>query len=224
MRLLPGGAVRSPPGARPGPARDPHGFLGVPAEELSGVGHFRAGVGDGLAVLDADQTGEVLSTLGHQVKGPPEHPGPVAWRRAGPGRHGRSGYLDGSHRVFGGGARDGRDLVSRRRVENGEPRVVRRVPVLPAHKQVVRNCEVQCLLAGISITTRHGFQLRAGSGAWRVSPGYPGIQVEQPPARRARGRSATAMGVTGSLPARACPAQASPVWSPPVPGDAAAGA
>ena len=45
----------APDGARPNSPRDAHRFLGVPAEELGGIGDFAARVAQRLAVLERDQ-------------------------------------------------------------------------------------------------------------------------------------------------------------------------
>ena len=51
-------------------ARRPHRFLGVPAEELRGVGHLAAGVGQRLAVLQRDQPGELLAPAPSSARTP----------------------------------------------------------------------------------------------------------------------------------------------------------
>jgi hypothetical protein len=92
-----------------------HGLLGVPAEELRGVGHLAPGVRERLPVLQHDQPGQGLGALGHQVEGASK--GLAARTRAdlGPDRLRLLRHPDGRRRLGHGAIGDlGDDLLGGR--------------------------------------------------------------------------------------------------------------
>ena len=87
-------------------ADDPDRFFGIPAEEFGGVRHFSAGVGQGLAVFEGDEVGDLLAALGHQLEAAAQDFGATARRRRGPLREGCCRGVDGGEAVLDVGVGD----------------------------------------------------------------------------------------------------------------------
>ena len=88
------------------PAVDPHRLLGEPAEELAAVRHLAAGLGHGLAHLQAHQPGEVVGPRGDQVEGPAQDLAALARRGLRPLRLRGHGRLQRGLRIVDRAVRD----------------------------------------------------------------------------------------------------------------------
>jgi hypothetical protein len=91
------------------------GLLGVPAEELRGVGHLAPRVGERLSILQHDQPGQGLGALGHEVEGATQDLAARPGTDLGPGLLRLLCHLDGARRLGHGTVRDlGDDLLGGR--------------------------------------------------------------------------------------------------------------
>ena len=117
---------------------DPDGLLGVPAEELRGVHHLAARVGQRLAVLGADQHGEVVGPLDHQLVRPRQDLRPLPRRGGGPLGGGLCGRVHAGERVVHGPAGHGGEHLAGGRVEHLEGGAVGGGAVLAADDQLGR--------------------------------------------------------------------------------------
>ena len=91
-----------PVGARRSDAErtvDANRLLGVPAEELGGVGDLATGIGERLAVLEGDQPCELVGVLHHQLPRAPQDLAPLARRRRRPRRLRLGGASHAADRV-----------------------------------------------------------------------------------------------------------------------------
>ena len=97
-------------------AGDTHCFLAEPAEELRRIGHLAAGLGDGLAVLELQQRGD-LGLLGHhRLEAAAQDLGPLPRRCGRPAAPGARRGVHGVAAVVGRGGRNAGDHLAGGRV------------------------------------------------------------------------------------------------------------
>jgi len=103
-----------------------HGFLGVPAEELGGIGHLAARIGQRLAVFQRDQFGEALCVAHDQLVGLAQNLGALARLASGPALEGSVGSVNCGFGVLDRGACDRGNLAFGRRIDHVEAGAVGR--------------------------------------------------------------------------------------------------
>ena len=133
-----------------------HALLGVPAEELGGVGHLAARVRQRLAVLDGDELGEPLGVAHDQLVGLAQNFAALARLLRGPGPERALRGVERGLGVVDAGAGDRGDLVLGRRIDHVEARAVGGLFPFAADPQIGRDvgekvvvCSHDCTLHSV---------------------------------------------------------------------------
>ena len=100
------------------------GFLGVPAEELGGIGDFAARIRQRLAVLQRDQFRKTLGVAHDDLEGLAQNFSALARLLGGPGRERFLRGVDGALGVLNRGARHRSDDLFGRRIDDVEALIV----------------------------------------------------------------------------------------------------
>ena len=91
---------------------DADGLFGVPAEELGCVTNLALGIGEGLAVFERDQFGELVGMVDQDLLARAKDLGASTGGHLGPFDLGSRGRVDRSARVGGSSVSDGGDDVT----------------------------------------------------------------------------------------------------------------
>src|SRR5579863_9292572 len=125
-----------------------HCFLGVPAEELGGIGDFAARVRQCLAVLDGDQFRQPFGVAHDQLECLAQNFAALARLPGGPAGERRRGGVERGVGVFYSSAGDGGDLVFGRRVDHVEACAVGRFFPFAADPQIGRHIGEEIVIPG----------------------------------------------------------------------------
>ena len=125
-----------------------HRLLGIPAEELGGVGRLGPGVLQGLAVLEGHQPRQLVLARRHQLEGPAQDLGPLPRRPRRPLGTGLVGRGHGGEAVLHRGAGDTRQHLLGGGVAHVDPRPVGRVAPFAGDQQPGRQVSPRCHSCG----------------------------------------------------------------------------